>query len=217
MVASSRPRKTGVMSSTMFPGDLLVTEAQRERSLDYLQQAYAAGRLTEYEFDQRIGIVLGARTRSEMNVAFNGLAWVPMGRGASLVAPRPAGAPGLGGRALGGMAHLSSLATSAVGPAIVYGLSSRGSYARREAAKAFNFQVLSIVSAIAVSHLTGGFVEGLLMTIGVIGWLVLTLTGVARAFAGEDWRNPVTAKVPLKLLDEGRAPQKSLAPAWSTR
>lgn len=217
MVAVVRPGNTGTMPSTTSLGDLLVTEAQRDRSLDYLQQAYAAGRLTTYELDQRVGTVLSARTRSEMNEAFRGLAHVPMGRGATLLAPRPAGTPGVLGRAGGGLAHLSALATSAVGPAIVYGMSPAGSHARREAAKAFNFQVLAMATAVTSTQLLHGAALALVMVVGTIGWLVLTLTGAARAFAGEDWHNPVTRHVPLRLLDEGPRPAKALAPGWASR
>lgn len=198
------------MTTTAY-SDLFVTEAQRNRSIDYLQQAYADGRLTEYEFDQRVGIVLGARTRAEMNVAFQGLARIPSGHGATLFAPRPSGSTGVGARAGAGLAHLSSTVSGPIGPAIAYGLTAPGSYARREAAKAFNFQVVTLVTALAAQALLGGPVLGMVMAIGTLGWLVLTLTGTARAFAGEDWRNPVTAHLPVRFLDEGNRNQKSLA------
>lgn len=197
--------------TTSAYSDLFVTEAQRNRGIDYLQQAYADGRLTGYEFDQRVGIVLGARTRAEMNVAFQGLARIPSGRGATPFVPRSSASTGVGARAGAGLAHLSATVSGPVGPAIAYGLTARGGYARREAAKAFNFQVVTLVIAVAAKVLLGGPVLGMVMALGTLGWLVLTLTGTARAFAGEDWGNPVTAHLPVRFLDEGDPNQKSLA------
>ena len=41
-----------------------VTSDQRDRAEDYLKEAYADGRISESEFDTRIGQVLGAAGRT---------------------------------------------------------------------------------------------------------------------------------------------------------
>lgn len=186
---------------------LAVTEPQRERAIDYLQGAYADGRLTADELDQRLGQALGARTRAELNAAFAGLVTIPLSSMA--VGRHPAYAPvinqhsdGAPGRFAAGTAHFSGLFTSFFGPAVMYAITSRGSYAHREAAKAFNFQVASAIFlavAITIAAVTdfGGIIP-----LGGLAWLLLTITGGARAASGEDWQNPVMRRLPLRLLDE---------------
>jgi len=49
-------------------GDLRVSDADRDRALRELSQAFQAGRITAAEFDQRSGQALGARTGSELTV-----------------------------------------------------------------------------------------------------------------------------------------------------
>jgi Domain of unknown function (DUF1707) len=47
-------------------GDLRVSDADRDRALGELSQAFQAGRITADEFDQRSGQALGARTGKEL-------------------------------------------------------------------------------------------------------------------------------------------------------
>ena len=54
-----------------------VTPEQRDRAESWLKDAYADGRISESEFDRRIGQVLTAVTRKELNEAFYGLVQVP--------------------------------------------------------------------------------------------------------------------------------------------
>ena len=56
---------------------LHVTNEQRDRAEPWLKEAYADGRISESEFDHRIGQVLSAATRKELNQAFYGLVQVP--------------------------------------------------------------------------------------------------------------------------------------------
>jgi Domain of unknown function (DUF1707) len=48
------------------PGDLRVSDADRDRALCELTEAFQAGRITADEFDQRSGQALGARTGKEL-------------------------------------------------------------------------------------------------------------------------------------------------------
>ena len=54
-----------------------VTPEQRDRAESWLKDAYADGRISEPEFDRRIGQILTAVTRKELNEAFYGLVQVP--------------------------------------------------------------------------------------------------------------------------------------------
>ena len=102
-------------------------------------------------------------------------------------------------------AHFSAFLLWLFGPALVYALSTPGTYARREAAKAFNFQLIALVAFVVVGMLggiTGLDIFGWLMPFMGLGWLVLTIVGGAKALQGENWKNPVRRVVPLQVLSE---------------
>ncbi|WP_203567051.1 DUF1707 and DUF4870 domain-containing protein [Aestuariimicrobium ganziense] len=187
---------------------LRVTEAQRDRALAYLQGAYADGRLSADELDHRIGQALVAETRAELNAAFSGLVQIPLSSAA--VGAHPAYAPlvnqhrdGTAGRVTATLGHLSALGTSIVGPGLVYAVTAKDSYAKLEAAKAFNFQVtmlgLIIGSAIFLEWLP---FHGALMALLGISWLVFTVVGGLRASNGEEWTNPINRVLPVRVLED---------------
>jgi Domain of unknown function (DUF1707) len=68
------------------PGDLRVSDADRDRALCELSEAFQAGRITAAEFDQRSGQVLGARTGKELTALLADLPvdLAPAARAASL-------------------------------------------------------------------------------------------------------------------------------------
>ncbi len=128
-----------------------VTTEQRDRAESWLKEAYADGRISELEFDQRIGQVLSAVSRKDLNEAFYGLVQVPTPSRALGVHPayQPLVRPETrqqAGRGVAGFAHFSFFFMWLFGPGLVYALSSPGTYARREAAKAFNFQLISTIA-----------------------------------------------------------------------
>ena len=187
-----------------------VTPEQRDRAVAWLQQAYAEDRIGESELDWRLGRVLEAHDRRGLNEAFLGLVEVPVAARAMNLHPayQPLVRPELrqqAGRGAAGFAHFSVFLLWILGPLVVFGLSSPGTYARREAAKAFNFQLLSfflfVAGAITAAILPGdGFdpVFGFM----ALGWFILTIVGGAKALQGEDWRNPVTRVLKLQVLSE---------------
>jgi hypothetical protein len=59
------------------PGDLRVSDAERDQALSELSEAFEAGRISADEFDQRSGQVLGARTGKELTAV---LADLPLNR-----------------------------------------------------------------------------------------------------------------------------------------
>jgi len=188
-----------------------VTPDQRDRAEDWLKEAYADGRISEAEFDTRIGQVLSADNRKELNEAFYGLVHVPSPSQAVGVHPayqpfiRPE-ARDRPGRGVAAFAHFSSLPPLwLLGPALVFALSAPGTYARREAAKAFNFSLVMLLGFMAsgmVSGATGIDGFGVVAALIMVVWVVLTLVGGVKAMRGEDWKNPVKHVVRLQVLSE---------------
>jgi uncharacterized Tic20 family protein len=189
---------------------MYVTPEQRDRAEQWLQEAYADRRISEDEFDRRIGQVISSTTRKELNEAFYGLVQVPMPSTAMGLHPayQPMMRPETkqqAGRGAAGLAHFSVFFFWILGPGLVYALSPAGSYSRREAAKAFNFQVISAISFTAAVVLGGithfDLFEWLIPLMG-LGWLILTIVGGAKALQGENWRNPVKSVLKLEVLSE---------------
>ena len=94
--------------------------------------------------------MISAETRKDLNEAFYGLVQVPTPSRALGVHPayQPLIRPETrqqAGRGVAGIRPLLGRSSSGCfGPGLVFALSSPGTYARREAAKAFNFQLIAI-------------------------------------------------------------------------
>ncbi len=189
---------------------MYVTAEQRDRAENWLQEAYADGRVEPREFDYRMGQVLGAVTRKDLNEAFYGL--VPVAATSQALGIHPAYQPLVrpelrqqAGRGVAAAAHFSVFFVWLLGPGLVYAASPAGSYARREAAKAFNFQVIStvlILGDMLLGAVTGADAFGWIFGAMVVSWFVLTVVGGAKALQGENWKNPVSRVDRLKLLAE---------------
>jgi hypothetical protein len=76
------------------PGDFRVSDADRDRALSELSEAFQAGRITADELDQRSGQVLRARTGRELTAPLADLPLVhpPPGRAAALERVHPGAA-----------------------------------------------------------------------------------------------------------------------------
>jgi hypothetical protein len=72
------------------PGDLRVSDAERDRALSELSEAYQTGRITADEFDRRSTQALVARTGEELTAP---LADLPLHRGRVEAAPADAATP----------------------------------------------------------------------------------------------------------------------------
>jgi uncharacterized protein DUF1707 len=55
------------------PGDLRVSDADRDRAITALSEHFQAGRLTHEEFDERSGLALQAKTERELTGLFTDL------------------------------------------------------------------------------------------------------------------------------------------------
>ena len=187
-----------------------VTPEQRDRAEAWLKDAYAESRISEADFDQRIGQVISAVTRKELNQAFYGLVQIPTSSKALGLHPAyqplvPPEARQRAGRGVAGLAHFSAFFLWLLGPGLVFALSTPGTYARREAAKAFNFQLIAAVAFVVVGMLAG--ITGLdvfswLLPFMGLGWFILTILGGAKALQGENWKNPVKHVIKLEVLSE---------------
>ena len=187
-----------------------VTPEQRDRAEAWLKDAYADGRVTELEFDTRMGQILSAGNRKELNEAFYGLVHVPTPSQALGVHPayQPMVRPETrdkAGRGVAAVAHFSALPVGILGPGLVYAVSTPGSFSRREAAKSFNFTLtmfLAFVAAGTLSAITDAGIFGLLAMLVAVAWVVLTIVGGAKAAQGEVWKNPVKQVLKLQVLSE---------------
>jgi hypothetical protein len=103
------------------PGDLRVSDAERDRALSELSEALQAGRITADEFDQRSGQVLGARTGKELTVPLADLppaGYAPAVRATALERPQRIRAPRL---VIGASVAATCFAAAAVSSAISSG------------------------------------------------------------------------------------------------
>lgn len=189
--------------------DWRVTDAQRDRVVDYLGQAYADGRLTISEFEKRMEDAFAARTRRELNQTLSGLATVPMT--ASLARP-------LALRRSTGPTPMSSVGTGLVGlapltftgplvPLVAVALTEKGSWTRSQVANQANAQIYmwAVMVLLGILH-----VANPLMVAAGVGYLALTVIQAVKGFQGETWRSPITRAVPFQLIKEQDRPRKSL-------
>ena len=207
------------MSTSPFSGapehpslDWAVTPDQRARAEDYLQRAYADGRLSGEEFDHRIGVALSATTRRELNQAFEGLARIPTTPNqyrssyglapanpfSSAVARNPEATAG------GAVAYFSGAIFPFIGPAVGAAVTPAGSPAHRQAAKAFN-ATLSATIIVAVLSVLQHMVHPLNAVTGLVWlmWFVFMIVGGVKAANGDDWTNPFTRVLPVRPLNDG--------------
>lgn len=188
--------------------NLQVSEEQRDRAVDWLQRAYADGRLTETELDQRLDQVFAAGTRRDLNLAFYGL--VQPSAPSQALGVHPAYAPlvspaaqDTAGRWIGAFSWFSSPFTWIFGPLVGYLVAPQGSEARTQAAAAFDFTLLSTGGFIGATILAAIWEPlGVLVAVVMLAWFILTIVGGAKAASGERWENPALKASPIRLLSK---------------
>lgn len=108
-----------------------------------------------------------------------------------------------------GMAQASAL-IPLVGPAVAFAKNRRYGFARREAAKAFNGQLATILAAATLAPFapvwgsTGvhlHVVVGIVMV--VLGGAAHGLLGTWHAMQGRDWVSPLSRVIRVRVLPEG--------------
>ncbi len=194
-----------------------VSKQDRDGAEQRLREAYRLGRMDAAEFEARMSRVITADRLDELAAAVDG----PLPSGSSGSASgygyrgyEPSGA--ISGEVLpagrgvdrsnvtAAVAHLSAFLFWLFGPLVVWAISPVGSYAKREAAKAFNWQLVASVVGLAAS-VVGSILPGdgnPVARIWMVAWVILTIVGAVGAARGKDWRNPVRALVPWEVLSE---------------
>ena len=123
-----------------------VTPEQRDRAEAWLHDAFMDGRMSQPEYEHRLGQVMTAETRGAMNAAFLGLAEFDavddtpdpvrlpaVGGAARVPAARVPGATSGSQRGLAALAHFSYFFSWMIGAFVIYRVTDKGSYAKREA------------------------------------------------------------------------------------
>ncbi len=202
------------MTNDFFAPVNSVSKSDRDRAEQRLREAHQFGLIDAAEFEARMSRVITADRLEDLAAATDGPLPTesagqqrrsysePMFSGAVQAAhPRGSVEQGTG---MAVLAHLSPFLTWLIGPAVIWAISAKGSFARREAAKAFNWQLLAVIVG-AIVGIVGGALPGdgnPIAAIWTVIWVVLTVIGAAKAAKGDDWRNPIRALVPIEVLPE---------------
>lgn len=187
------------MSSSAFgpqQSSKRVSEDERDRVVDFLQEAYAAGKLSPGDFEVRMGWALAAKTRGELSPAFDGIPHTKQAK-APVVPPGELSAQD---RVAATLTHASGAVSVFVGPAIVYGATDPGPV-HDEARKALRFQLvmftlgaIGVVVTMILPALWWVIVLEVLAGISLVGfWLVGTGAAALRTMSGKKARYPLVA------------------------
>jgi uncharacterized Tic20 family protein len=149
--------------------------------VESLRQAFADGRLTPDEFDQRISLALTVRTYAQLAPVMAGLPGLP----------GPAPGPGAGewpaDRSAAVIAHLLGIVTSFIGPLVMV-LVTRGdrmSFAHSQAVEALNFQL----SLLLITIVTLGLGD----VLWPVAW-VFCIVAAVNAGNGRAYRYPLAMR-----------------------
>lgn len=172
-----------------LPASGPVTEEQRDRAVDYLQQAYAKGTLDADQFEDRLSEALLASDRRELNLSLRGIARVAPGASGSALSAAPKAVPEVVDNMANvgsGLVHLLGIPSGFIGPAIVKAASPRGSRLWWEAGRAMAWQFTALL--VMVVLVIGGLMFDMeaLIPLGWLGWLFTSAVFAVRAFNGSD-------------------------------
>lgn len=192
---SSTPTASNPATGPVGPGALRVGHAERDQTVELLQNAFAEGRLNHEELDKRVENALSARNRADLAEVLHGLPVQHPYQAAArpAAAPLPHAMPNGEDRLLSLVAHWSGFFTLFVGPAIIAYTAGRNSrYIREQALEATNFQLTFLAAIIALGIVTGVTlgVAGVLFPLLFGAWFILMGIGGLSAAAGNRWRYP---------------------------
>ncbi len=192
-----------------------VSKQDRDGAEQRLREAHRLGRMDSAEFEARMSRVITAERLDELAAAVDGplpaaasgyghRSYEPSGAVSGEIVPARPGADR--STTMATLAHLSPFLFWLFGPLVFWAVSPAGSYAKREAAKAFNWQL--VASAIGLAAAAVGWIlpgdGNPVARIWTVIWVVLTVLGAVGAARGKQWRNPVRALVPWEVLSEGK-------------
>jgi uncharacterized Tic20 family protein len=189
----STPTASTPATGPVGPGALRVGHAERDQTVELLQNAFAEGRLNHEELDRRIEDALSARNRADLAEVLRGLPVHHPYQAAAPPAAAPQAMPNGEDRLLSLVAHWSGFFTLFVGPAIIAYTAGRNSrFIREQALEATNFQLTFLAAIIALGIVTGVTlgVAGVLFPLLFGAWFILMGIGGLSAAAGNRWRYP---------------------------
>lgn len=164
--------------------DSRIGDAERDRVVEQLKTAYAAGRLEHDEFDTRLQLAMTARTGRDLTAVMGDLEPGPSRAPAARPTAYPA-APTQQERSHAALAQATTIVPIVVLPAVMM-VRTDSAYVRHHAAGALNLQLTLLLVTIVTFGL-GGFLYGLAWIVGVVAAVL--------AFGGTPVRYPFTLKL----------------------
>lgn len=177
------------------PSELRVSDTERDRVVELLQNAFSEGRLDDDELNERMDAAFASKTRGELAVVLRGL---PVTSSPGAPTPPPAYAapqakPTSLERSWAMAAHWSGLFTMFIGPLVIAAAKGGDSrYIHQQAWEATNFQLTFLGANIAI-----GFVAAVTFGLGALAfpllwltWFALLAVGGLSAAAGNTFRYP---------------------------
>lgn len=176
----------------MHPAYVRVSEAERDRVVEDLGNAFADGRLDQPEFDRRMHLALTSRTRGDLAPLLADLR-VP------LTPPRPVAAGPTGNeRAWAALCHALPLFSLFIGPLVVLLTVGRESaFVRDQAAESLNFQLTFLLANVGLAFavvLTFGLAALVYLPLG-LAWFLLLLVGSVVPLLGRRYRYPMNLRM----------------------
>lgn len=181
---------------------LRVSNSDREQVVEHVKTAYAEGRLTKEEFDERLDRAMNARTHADLMPIMEDLygphAYPVMPYRPPVAAapypPRPQAPLTSNDRLGAGAAHLLALlGFPVIAPLILLLAAGKTSpHIRMHAVEALNFQITLVGASILLSITLVGII--LLPVIWVAGTVLGIIAGV-KAIDGQPYRYPLTVRL----------------------
>ncbi|MDO4412106.1 DUF1707 domain-containing protein [Cutibacterium sp.] len=166
---------------------LRVTNEQRDRVLDHINDAYAQGVIDDSDRERRVEMALLARTRAELDQSFRNLPSFKPSVPEAFRAPLPDTRENRPTKGVG-LCSLSSFVAGPIGPAIGVGVTRKGSWARRSVTRQLVTQVGFLGLGGVALVLSGLFFFGHSVLVDVVGlvWVAVTIVQAVRGFQGRD-------------------------------
>lgn len=198
--------------------DAQVTESERDRAERLLHQALRDGRLNVAEFERRFTVAMNAAKVSQLRTAvadmpapvqravtsvhdyYRTATGQPQHNAVALAATRPSAQADKQQNGIAALAYASGMLAWILGPFLCYATARPGSFARIQAAKAFNFHLTTGIMLVVANIVLGVLGLGGLGALLTLGWLGLSIAGAIKAGNGEDWENPVSARWNIEAL-----------------
>ena len=165
---------------------LRVTNVQRDRVLDHINDAYAHGVIDDMERERRIETALLARIRSELDESYRNLPSFKPSVPEGIRAPLPE-IPNKRPTAGVGLCGLSALISGPIGPAAGFALTAKGSWAHSKIKLQLVTQIVffAFVTGFGIGPMGFGLNHRNVGFLSLI-WMAVTIVQAIRGFQGQD-------------------------------